>query len=630
MFSVVSAQTPVDPEWVFRWIWEPTETEQGDVIEFDQSGNVYVAGHTDTSTSYNDWVLVKVSPTGDSVWSAIYDSPTDGIDEPEYIGVDESENIYVCGDVGRSSLAWKMDAAVVKFDRDGNQLWAHLYNSSASLDDRVEGFGLDHAGNIFVVGYTQLLTGSPGREDYLLVKLLPTGDTAWVRTLPTGNGTNDRLYDIAFDAADNIYVTGGHSVSGTVDIATIKYNQNGDTLWMRLYNGPNSDDDIPYGIGVDDSGYVYVGGTTMRTSKDFLAIKYDSQGNFVWDFFYDGIGAGLETARDMIADGNGNVYILGETTASGQKDILAVCANHLGALAWDFQYDGGGNADEIVFNSKSLLKTDAYGNLYFGGASYYIPPGLTLTNTLTFKLNQAGDLVWYNRYCGPGNDFNQIRGVNVDPNGNCFVTGYSTGVNNNWDLFLLKFTGTGGPTTGTISGHVFESDGTTPLGDVIVMTYNPLDELVAVDTSDAAGAYAIDLNPDIYSETFTKAGYNDTTVENIVVTAGNVTSLSVNMTQSGGCVYVPGDINGNGAATASMSATASTISRAARAPDSHCGMCPQPRPSTPPAMSTVTAVLTASTSPSSSTTSRASVPRSSIARVVRRRQGSKEASIGFS
>ena len=95
--------------------------------------------------------------------------------------------------------------------------------------------------------------------------------------------------------------------------------------------------------------------------------------------------------------------------------------------------------NELVFNSKNLLNIDPDGNLYFGGATYYVPAGATLTNTLTFKLDPDGNIVWYGRYGGPGLDFDQVRGVTLDNNSNCYVTGYSDGINDNWDLFVLKY-----------------------------------------------------------------------------------------------------------------------------------------------------------------------------------------------
>ena len=434
--SAAYAQNQLDPEWVFRWEYSPTESDQGDVIGTDLFGNVYVAGHTDTSATQNDWVILRLNSDGDSLWTDFYDSPNDGIDTPEYMEVDDSGYVYISGDCGASSYAWQMNIVTMKYDSLGNRLWVNDYNGPTSMDDRIENFGLDNNGYPVIVGYTEI--ASNGKE-YLTIKLQPDGDTAWVRMMPAPSATFNRLYGVAFDASNNIYVTGGNSAGGDYDILIIKYSPAGDTLWTRLYDGVSNADDVPYGIGLDNSGNVYVGGYTTNSNRDFLAIKYDSNGNFMWDFVYNGAGNDADNIRDAIVDGDGNVYMIGETTQSSQRDILVTKTDNAGNLAWDWQYDGGGNENEIVFNSKNLLNVGSDGSVYFGGASYYIPPGATNTNTLTFKLCPDGSLDWYGRYGGPGFDFDQIRAVYLDDQENVYVTGYSDGTSGTWDLFLLKY-----------------------------------------------------------------------------------------------------------------------------------------------------------------------------------------------
>jgi len=519
------AQTQIDPEWVYRWYYDTEESDQGDAIAIDHLGNIYVTGHTDSSLSYDDFITIRLTPDGDTVWTRIYDSPSDGIDDPEFIEVDAAGNVYVTGDVGRSSLAWKMDPVVLKYLPDGTLDWSYQYNGPSSMDDRVEGFGLDDLGNIYVAGYTKIST-TPDREDYLLIKLLPTGDTAWTRTMITGNQTFDRLYDVAFDASNNIYVTGGLTVGGNYDIATIKYNQAGDTLWMRIYGGVALTDDVPVGIGVDAAGNVYVGGSTYNTTKDVLAIKYDANGVFQWATSFDGDGAGLDNPKDATVDSDGNVYVVGETTQNSQRDFQVVKFLSTGAVDWDFQYDAGGLEDEIVFAHKDLIKADNQGNVFFGGTTYYIPVGATNTTAMIFKLDVDGEIVWYGTYGGPGNDYDHIRAVELDQNNNCYVTGYSSGVYGNWDLFLLKFTGGGGPLPGAISGTVTIAETTTPISGVHVVA-----EGSGIETdTDVDGIYTLPGLPEgSYNVIFSHDDYYDTTIIDVVVVVDETTTLDVGM-----------------------------------------------------------------------------------------------------
>jgi hypothetical protein len=73
-----------------------------------------------------------------------------------------------------------------------------------------------------------------------------------------------------------VYVTGYSIGSGSsYDYATIKYLANGDTAWVRRYNGPGNNEDRPTALAVDDSGNVYVTGYTWSgTSNDYATVKY--------------------------------------------------------------------------------------------------------------------------------------------------------------------------------------------------------------------------------------------------------------------------------------------------------------------------------------------------------------------
>src|SRR4030066_122416 len=83
---------------------------------------------------------------------------------------------------------------------------------------------------------------------------------AWVASYNGPGNYDDYASALAVDASGNVYVT-GRSWSGTsYDYATIKYDSNGDTLWVRRYNGPGNGFDEAIALAVDNSGNVYVTG----------------------------------------------------------------------------------------------------------------------------------------------------------------------------------------------------------------------------------------------------------------------------------------------------------------------------------------------------------------------------------
>ena len=69
---------------------------------------------------------------------------------------------------------------------------------------------------------------------------------------------------IALDGAGNVYVT-GRWPNGYPDYGTIKYNSAGQQQWVARYNGPpGNGPDVATAIALDDSGNVYVTGSSSN------------------------------------------------------------------------------------------------------------------------------------------------------------------------------------------------------------------------------------------------------------------------------------------------------------------------------------------------------------------------------
>src|SRR5207248_3034342 len=100
---------------------------------------------------------------------------------------------------------------------------------------------------------------------------------------------------------------------------------------------------------------------------------------------------------------------------------------------------------------------------------------------------------------------------------------YSTNSSFNWrtriGVFALPGCGGGGPTTGSISGHVTDSSTTSPIFGATVSISGG-----ATTTTDPSGAYSFaSLTPNTYSLTASKTGYTTSAPANVTVTAGNNT-----------------------------------------------------------------------------------------------------------
>ncbi len=117
---------------------------------------------------------------------------------------------------------------------------------------------------------------------------------AWIARYNGRAGFQDTARALAVDAAGNVYVTGNSDREefNTGDYATIKYDAEGNQLWVARYNGPANYIDYPTALAVDASGNVYVTGwsTGAGTLTDYATIKYDSNGKQLWVARYNGAG----------------------------------------------------------------------------------------------------------------------------------------------------------------------------------------------------------------------------------------------------------------------------------------------------------------------------------------------------
>jgi hypothetical protein len=184
-------------------------------------------------------------------------------------------------------------------------------------------------------------------------------------------GGDDRPVELALGMAGNVYIAGGSwdPVTG-YDCVTLKYDSSGSLRWDRRYDGPASGTDSAVAVAVDACEHVYVAGvsTDPVTGADFTVLKYDSEGNLIWERRYAGQGDAEDSPVAMKLDQHGNVYVTGTSeTAGSPKEILTLKYNADGYLLWDSRYDEGYGAGATATG----LDVDASFNVYVTGDGYF-------------------------------------------------------------------------------------------------------------------------------------------------------------------------------------------------------------------------------------------------------------------
>ena len=267
----------------------------------------------------------------------------------------------------------------------------------------------------------------------------------WVKRVNgTGNGV-DAITAMVVDKSGNVYVT-GYSFSGANDndYVTIKYNSSGVQQWLARYNGPGNGSDVPTSVFVDNSGYVYVTGssdalTGAYIDNDAATVKYSAQGVQLWVARYAGALARADAGNAIKVDAAGNVYIAGYTTVRviGQKKVyLTIKYNSAGVQQWLQTLKGTGQTngqDDAAVG----LALDPFSNVYVTGFVFAGTGYSGRSDYLTVKYNASGVQQWTQQYNGPGNSFDYPKGIVADNAGNVVITGYSKGID--FDFATIKY-----------------------------------------------------------------------------------------------------------------------------------------------------------------------------------------------
>jgi hypothetical protein len=419
----------VDTAWVRRYNGPGNAVDGAYAIAMDGSGNIYVTGQSEGSGTGLDYATIKYYPGGDTAWVTRYNGPGNADDGACAIAVDGSGNVYVTGWSYGSGTGY--DYATIKYYPGGDTAWVRRYNGPGNADEDAPFIAVDGSGNVYVTGRSE---GSGTGYDYATIKYYPGGDTAWVRRYNGPGDSTDDAMAIAVDGSGNVYVTGWSYGSGTGldDYATIKYYPGGDTAWVRRYNGPGNAYDEPWAIAVDGSGNVYVTGRSegSLTSFDCATIKYYPNGDTVWVRRYNGPGAG-DGALAIAVDGSGNVYVTGWSYGSGTGlDYATIKYYPSGDTAWVRRYNGPENSDD----GADAIAVDGSGNVYVTGGIGIVP-----RDYATIRYYPNGDTAWVRRYNGPGNSYDYALAIAVDGSGNVYVTGWSHGSGTDYDYATIKY-----------------------------------------------------------------------------------------------------------------------------------------------------------------------------------------------
>lgn len=270
----------------------------------------------------------------------------------------------------------------------------------------------------------------------------------WQKRYSTAGNNQDKANSMVVDKFGNSYVTGtGYGTSGTYDYLTVKYDAAGNFLWKAEYNGTGNGLDEARSVAIDTIGNVYVTGwSNAGTHYNIATVKYGPTGTQKWAVVFNGATTGLDDGYVVLYDqtGPGAVYVVGgsDSSATTGEDYITIKYDTNGVKRWHRRYTFSGNNPDAAY----AACLDATGNIYVTGYSF----GGTATDYdyATVKYNTNGALQWSSRYNHSAvNGYEEARSIAVDATGSVFVTGYSRGTgisSSNYDYATIKIGPSGG------------------------------------------------------------------------------------------------------------------------------------------------------------------------------------------
>jgi hypothetical protein len=153
-----------------------------------------------------------------------------------------------------------------------------------------------------------------------------------------------------------------------------------------------------------------------------LILKYDQDGVLLWSDILDSSEGG-DAYFAITGDINGNIYVAGQAGTGGPFiDGLLSKYSSDGVLLWSITYNS-----EFDFNDAfSHITLDEEGNICVGGYSDQYPSEYAAgSDFLAGKFSSDGDLLWIQTHNGIGDNRDVVYGMNIDSDGNVYVTGTS-------------------------------------------------------------------------------------------------------------------------------------------------------------------------------------------------------------
>lgn len=283
------------------------------------------------------------------------------------------------------------------------------------------------------------------------------GNIVWERLFDELNGSVFTKV-IAVDNDEYVAVGRYRAAQYNNDILIVKYDSDGNIVWRQKWGGNESDyaNEI---IQTKDKELIIIGATsstnvsgiTLSGGQDALILKYDKDGNLIWQKNIGGPGAyygTFESFENIIEQEDGTMLVCGSLgimdgeTNYGQNDAVIIKfdkdGNILSRITW-----GGSNDDEFerihkLPNGEYLVEAGSR-SLDLNIEGINVRSGLKIS--MLIKFNEKFEMQWAQQWdTADGN----IKSLKILKDGSILVSGISYAIDDMAGESMVKVYGSNG------------------------------------------------------------------------------------------------------------------------------------------------------------------------------------------
>lgn len=289
------------------------------------------------------------------------------------------------------------------------------------------------SGGGYVVAGTTASYGA-GSDDVFVAKYDSNGNLIWNKTWG-GTGSDNGTGIV--QSSDGGYVISGYTNSygaGGFDSLLLKFDSNGNLVWNKIWGGTLVDQATRI-ARTTDNGYVISGFTTSfgAGGYDILVLKYDVNGNLAWNKTWG--GASSDLGYGITETNDGGCAIVGHAFGfgAGSNEVVVAKYDASGNLSWDKTW--GGVQSDLGY---SIVQTNDGGYAITGQTNTYGTAG----DVFLIKLDNTGSLTWNKTWGGANADSGDYLSKTSDDG--FAITGYVSFLGaGDYDLFINKYDSTG-------------------------------------------------------------------------------------------------------------------------------------------------------------------------------------------